>query len=78
MCQTNDLFVSTVHRVINKSGKEEYSTPFFWGFDRRMLMEPLATCVSETNPMKHPVMTFGEYYVWRTNEAKSRGSTVQT
>ncbi|KAF9774414.1 hypothetical protein IL306_007585 [Fusarium sp. DS 682] len=70
MRQTNDFFVSTVHRVINKSGRERYSAPFFFGFDREKLLEPVPTCVSETNPMKYPVMTGGEYYAWRTNKQK--------
>ncbi|KAH7115847.1 hypothetical protein B0J11DRAFT_393707, partial [Dendryphion nanum] len=30
MRQTNDFFVSTIHRVINENGKERYSVPFFW------------------------------------------------
>ncbi|KAH0360077.1 putative gibberellin 3-beta hydroxylase, partial [Aureobasidium melanogenum] len=60
MRQTNDFFVSTIHRVINKSGKEGYSAPFFFGFDRAKLLEPVPTCVSDENPMKYPVMTGGE------------------
>lgn len=76
MRQTNDFFVSTVHRVINKSGKERYSAPFFFGFDREKLLEPVPTCVSADNPMKYPVMTGGEYYKWRTNKQKASGATA--
>lgn len=71
MRQTNDLFVSTVHRVINKSGRERYSAPFFFGFDRRMLLKPIQTCITDENPAKYPVMTGGEYYSWRTKQTKT-------
>jgi isopenicillin N synthase-like dioxygenase len=71
MRQTNDFFVSTVHRVINKSGKERYSIPFFYGLDRRMPLEPIPSCISEENPQKYPVVTAGEYYLWRAHRAKS-------
>ena len=70
MRQTNDFFVSTVHRVINEGDKERYSVGFFWGLDRRAVMEPVSTCVSAENPPKYEVITAGEYYAWRTKEQR--------
>lgn len=70
MRQTNDFFVSTIHRVINENGKERYSAPFFWGFNRETVLEPVPTCVSTENPNKYPIMTAGEYYAWRTKAQK--------
>ncbi|KAF7190995.1 2-oxoglutarate-Fe(II) type oxidoreductase hxnY [Pseudocercospora fuligena] len=69
MRQTNDFFVSTVHRVINETGKERYSVPFFWGFDRRSRMETVPTCVvreGDGKGSKYEIITAGEYYAWRT------------
>jgi isopenicillin N synthase-like dioxygenase len=70
MRQTNDFFVSTVHRVINETGRERYSVPFFWGLDRRTVLEPIEGCVTEERKNKYEVMTAGEYYLWRTRRQK--------
>lgn len=75
MRQTNDFFVSTIHRVINESGRERYSAPFFWGFDRKTPLNPISTCISEENPPKYPLMTAGEYYLWRTQTQKKNWKT---
>ena len=38
-CPTDDVFKSTVHRAINKSGKERYSIPLFFGTDYHVNIE---------------------------------------
>ncbi|KAK4549655.1 hypothetical protein LTR36_004956 [Oleoguttula mirabilis] len=71
MRQTNDVFVSTVHRVINETGHKRYACPFFWGFNRSTVLTPINSCVDEDNPQRYPVMTAGEYYEWRTTRQKT-------
>lgn len=36
---TDDVFKSTVHRAINRSGKERYSIPLFFGTDYHVRLE---------------------------------------
>ncbi|EMD39655.1 hypothetical protein CERSUDRAFT_81032 [Gelatoporia subvermispora B] len=58
---TNDVFKSTVHRAANRSGIERYSIPLFFGSDYDVKLEPIPSCVSESNPPKYGVITAGEY-----------------
>ncbi|PBK67281.1 Clavaminate synthase-like protein [Armillaria solidipes] len=58
---TNDVFKSTLHRAINRSGEERYSIPLFFGTDYDVLLEPIPSCVSPEYPSKYEVVTAGEY-----------------
>ncbi|PCH40438.1 Clavaminate synthase-like protein [Wolfiporia cocos MD-104 SS10] len=58
---TNDVFKSTIHRAVNRSGVERFSIPLFFGTDYNVKLEPLPGCVSEENPAKYEVVTAGDY-----------------
>ncbi|KAL4249350.1 iron/ascorbate-dependent oxidoreductase family protein [Abortiporus biennis] len=58
---TNDVFKSTVHRAINRSGVRRYSIPLFFGTDYDVRLEPIPSCVSADRPAKYEVVTAGDY-----------------
>ncbi len=64
---TNDLFTSTYHRVINTSGRDRYSMPFFFDPDFNADLTALATCVGPDRPAKYPPTTGGQYLLDRIN-----------
>jgi isopenicillin N synthase-like dioxygenase len=61
---TNERFLATPHRVVNRSGRERYSIPFFFDASIDYRMEPLPSCVSAERPAKHPPTTYAEYQAW--------------
>ncbi|MGQ0655676.1 MAG: isopenicillin N synthase family dioxygenase [Betaproteobacteria bacterium] len=62
---SNDLFVSTPHRVLNRSGRERYSIPVFYDPDYDAKVECLPNCSSASNPPKHAPLLAGEYILSR-------------
>jgi isopenicillin N synthase-like dioxygenase len=64
---TNERFLATPHRVINRSGQERYAIPFFMDCDYDWRMECLPTCQDADKAPLHQPITYPEYMTWFRN-----------
>lgn len=61
---TNDRFLATPHRVVNRTGEERYALPFFFDCGAEVEMHCLATCTDADNPPKYDPLTYVDYMTW--------------
>lgn len=57
---TNQRFMSTPHRVVNRSGKDRYSLPYFLDTHIDAVIDCLPTCVSADNPARYQPLRYGD------------------
>lgn len=62
---TNDQFVSTPHRVIQRNTRDRYSIAHFYGANYNVLVKCLETCCNAQNPPKYEPVIAGEWALER-------------
>ena len=60
---TNDRYRSTVHRVVNVSGHERYSVPFFYSGNPDHEVRCLPGCLAQGEQPKYPPVTVEQHII---------------
>ena len=61
---TNDRFLATPHRAINRSGGERFALPFFCDSGIDWPVAAVPTCVGPDKPPKYPTTWYTDYMIW--------------
>ncbi|HEU0223150.1 MAG TPA: 2OG-Fe(II) oxygenase family protein, partial [Paracoccaceae bacterium] len=64
---TNDIYVSTPHRVVNPEGGERHSVAFFLDPNPDAIVACLPGCATADNPAKYPPIRGDDYLMSRLN-----------
>ena len=67
---TNDVYVSTPHRVVNRSGRERYSIAFFFDANPEARVEAIPSCVAAGAAPLYPPILAADYIKMRLDASK--------
>lgn len=72
MRMANDKYKSNIHRVINRSGLERYSIPFFFSGNPDYVCKCLPNCREQGEEAKYPPITVEEMVTASYKESYGR------
>jgi isopenicillin N synthase-like dioxygenase len=67
---TNDIYVSTPHRVVNRSARERYSIAFFYDPNPDAIVETIPSCVRQGERVRYPPILAADYLKQRLDASK--------